>query len=141
LLLGIYKRKRKWKNYEKQAENFAKKHGLKMSFIGEPIYKKYFLNDRQQRWVFKIKLTRNKKSFTFTFGQSISKGIEAPSIYDVLATSEKYDVGSFEDFINEFGYEHSNETKKLYKAVIKNYNQILKLFPESEILEELQEIN
>lgn len=131
--------------YTKQANNFAKKYGVKLSVIGQPEYKKYFSDDKESRYVFKLRLQRNKKSYTFTFGQSINSGAEEPTLYDVLACLTKYDPGTFGDFCSEFGYEQYEPTErkkavKIYNAVCKEFEAVQRLFPESEVIEELAEI-
>lgn len=63
-----------------------------------------------------------------------------PTAYDVLACLQKYDVGTFDDFCSEFGYdEDSRSAKKTYKAVVKEYDNVCKLWADEEI-EQLQEI-
>lgn len=66
---------------------------------------------------------------------------EAPTLYDVLACLQKYDVGTFEDFCGEFGYDtDSRKAFKTYKAVIREYKNLERLYSEAE-LEQLREIN
>lgn len=126
-------------NYQKQANDFAKKHGIKLSFIGSPEYKTYFNEDKQFRFVFKCKLSRGKKSFTFDFGQSTAEKDKEPTMYDILVCLTKSDVGDFEDFCSEFGYDNdSRNAEKTYKAVVKEFKNVDNLF--GDILEELQEI-
>lgn len=91
--------------YQQQAIDFAKKHGIKLFAIGKPKCKYYFDDDKQKRYVFKLKLTRNNKGYTFTFGQSVSNGAKMPTMYDVLTCLTKYDPDTFEDFCSEFGYD------------------------------------
>lgn len=68
------------------------------------------------------------------------QGVE-PTAYDILACLEKYEVGTFEDFCDNFGYDlDSRSAKKTYKAVLKEYKNVCKIWNESE-LEQLQEIN
>lgn len=63
-----------------------------------------------------------------------------PAAYDVLACLQKYDVGSFEDFCSEFGYDtDSRKSLKTYKAVVKEYDNVCKIWNDTEI-EDLQEI-
>ena len=126
-------------NYTAQAEKFAQKNGVKLSFIGEPEYKKHFASDKECRYVFKCRLSRGGKSYTFDFGQSINAGAEEPSLYDVLTCLQKYDVGTFENFCSEFGYDQDSRTaERIYKAVLKEFAGVERLFPD--IIEELQEI-
>lgn len=57
-----------------------------------------------------------------------------PTMYDVLTCLQKYDVGSFEDFCSEFGYDDdSRKAKKTYKAVVKEYDKVCSLFNEQEL--------
>jgi len=125
--------------YTKQADNFLKKTGTKM-IATEIGYDKYFPDDKESRYIFRVKLTRkNRGSYSFKFGQSIHDGSTPPSNYDVLTCLTKYDVGTFEDFCGEFGYDtDSRKAEKLYKNVVKEYNNVKRLF--SDVMEELQEI-
>lgn len=125
--------------YEIQANEIANQLGIKLTVLDYK-YKDHF-NDGVVRCTFKLKLSRGKRSYTFDFGQSIAKGSDFPTLYDVLACLQKYDVGSFEDFCNEFGYDtDSRKALKTYKAVVKEYNAMSRLFT-SEELEILSEIN
>lgn len=66
---------------------------------------------------------------------------EAPTEYDLLACLTKYDVGTFEDFCGEFGYDtDSRKAEDTYKAVKEEYEKVCALFTDEE-LTELQEIN
>ena len=124
--------------YEKQANDFAKKYGVKIAVLSKE-YKKHFADDDQKRWVFKLRLTRNKKQYTFEFGQSIACGETAPTMYDVLACLQKYEIGTFQDFCSDFGYnDDSIRAYKTYKAVLKEYNAVNRLF--GDVMDELQEI-
>jgi hypothetical protein len=126
--------------YTKQANIFAQKNGVKLSFIGEPQYKKHFADDKEYRYVFKCKLTRGRKSYTFNFGQSLKSGAEEPTMYDILACIQKYDCGTFEDFCSEFGYDtDSRNAERTYKAVCKEFAGVDRLF--NDIIEELQDIS
>lgn len=125
-------------DYEKQANDFAKKYGVKLTIIDRD-YKKHFVDDKDCRWVFKCRLTRNGKSYTFNFGQSISDGDKEPTMYDILACLQKYECGTFSDFCGEFGYDcDSRKAERIYKAVCREYDAVKRLF--GDILVELQEI-
>lgn len=69
-----------------------------------------------------------------------NKNYSKPSAYDVLTCLTKYDVGTFEDFCNEFGYDtDSRNAEKIYKSVLNEYTQVCMIWNEKEI-EELREI-
>lgn len=64
-----------------------------------------------------------------------------PTAYDVLACLTKYDIGTFENFCSEFGYNTDSRTAETtYKAVLNEYNNVKMLYSDEEI-EKLQEIN
>lgn len=126
--------------YEKQAQDFATKYGLTLK-VGTPKYKKHFADDTTERWVFKCRLSRGGKTYTFNFGQSINDGDKEPTMYEVLSCLQKYDVGTFENFCDEFGYDYdSRKAEKIYKAVCKEYEALTRLFPEDEQSEVWQEL-
>ena len=131
--------------YTQQAENFAAKYGVTLEILGCE-YKSMW-NETQKRSVFKLRLKRGRRSYTFEFGQSIQAGSTEPSVYDVLACLTKYDPESFEYFCDCFGYSQYDEetgrtnkqTERTYKAVCKEFAAVERLF--SDCMEELQEIN
>lgn len=66
-------------------------------------------------------------------------GVE-PTEYDVLSVLEKYDVGTYEDFCSEFGYDAQDKaSRKTYRAVKAEYDNICRVFTEDQI-ERLREI-
>ena len=82
-----------------------------------------------------------KTKFEERYGEFKIINGEAPTLYAVLVCLQKYDVGSFEDFCNEFGYEiDSIKVKKTYKAVVKEYNKLCTLLSDNE-MQVLQEIH
>jgi len=124
--------------YELNADAFAEKHGIILTLLDHD-YKKYFADDKEPRYVWKCKLTRNKRNYTFEFGQSIAAGEEQPNMYDILVCLQKNDVGTLEDFCDEFGYDtDSIQANKTYKAVCKEFKAVENIF--GDIIEELQEI-
>jgi len=127
-------------DYQKQALDFAKKHGIEL-IINSSEYKQHFAIDIQPRYVFNCTLRCNGKQFTFNFGQSIQSGANDPTMYDILACLEKHEVGDFDDFCRNYGYDNDSiKAHKVYKAVAREYKNMLRVFG-SEILEEMQEIN
>ena len=65
----------------------------------------------------------------------------SPTAYDVLASVQKSDVGTFHDFCGGFGYdEDSRKAEQTYQAVCKEYQKTQKFFTSAE-LEEMQDIS
>lgn len=123
--------------YNKGAYTIANEIGLKMK-VGDYEYKKHFISDRESRCVFKITLKKGGKQFTFNFGQSIAEGTNEPTLYSVLACLQKYDVGDFQEFCSDFGYNECDEntgkeTLKIYNAVVKEYENMQRLFNDEEL--------
>lgn len=129
-------------NYQEKANNFARKWGVRLSVLGCE-YRKYFPKDEQACYVFKCRLARGRRSYTFTFGQSIFNGSKEPTYYDVFSCLQKYDCGTFSDFCWSYGYDEDSRTaEKIYKACVKEYNAVVRLFGNSgECYDELCEIN
>lgn len=115
------------------ADYAAESLGIKLSVVSIG-YGKYFPDDKDARYVFKMRLKRGRKQYTFSFGQSISAGQKEPTMYDVLSCMTKYDVGSFEDFCGEFGYDtDSRKAERIYKAVCKEFAAMERLFNSEEL--------
>ena len=125
-------------NYQQQANDFATKHNIKLK-INRTTYGYHFEEDEQKRYIFNCTLTRNRKRYTFNFGQSFAAGNIKPTMYDILTCLTKYDPETFENFCSEYGY-NTDSIKALntYKAVKREFNGVNRLF--GDILEELQEI-
>lgn len=97
---------------------------------------KYFPEDTETRDIYKITLWHNGESYSFTFGQSIAGTGTSPTAYDVLASIQKSDPGTFEDFCGDFGYDtDSRKGEKIYKAVADEYKNVSRLFTETELAE------
>lgn len=136
--------------YTQQANEFAKKYGVKFTvFHNETEYRPYFSDEKESRYVFKCRLSRGHRSYTFHFGQSIFEGSKAPDLYSVLACLQKWDIGSFDDFCNEFGYEaynyeytgYNKKSMRIYKACLREYKAVVRLFGDSgECYDDLCEI-
>lgn len=125
--------------YNKGAHKIAEALNLKM-YVEWFKYGIHFEGDTQKRHIFKVTLKKDGKQYTLKFGQSIAEDSNEPTMYDVLACLQKYDVGTFEDFCREFGYDQDSRTaERVYKAVQREYKNIKRLFS-SEELELLAEI-
>lgn len=172
-------------DYNKQANDFLSKTGATMK-INFSHNGKHFDDDKQNRDIYEITISKGKRAHTFNFGQSIAKsGLrlqmgkkeifiqlpdshkhlmlkrnetalrywikyhiesnilpfdkiiypEQPTPYDVLACLQKYDVGSFEDFCNDFGYDtDSRNAEKTYKAVCNEYKNLCRIFTDDEMV-------
>ena len=126
-------------NYQKQANDFATENGIELVINGYD-YKKHFANDKEERYVFNCTLKHKGRRYTFNFGQSISEDCKEPTMYDILTCLEKYEVGTFDDFCSNFGYDNDSiKAHKTYKAVSKEYKNMLRVFG-AELLEQMQEI-
>lgn len=56
--------------HHKQAQDFMEKTGLKIS-VKFKSFGKYFADDKEERDIYDVTFTRDPRSYTFTFGQSI----------------------------------------------------------------------
>lgn len=133
------------RQYEKQAADFLKstKSTLAIEFYKKD---KYFADDTQYRNIYDVTIRKGNERYKFTFGDSVMNTNEGkkPTAYDILACLTKYDVGSFEDFCSEFGYDFDSKKEekkalKLYNAMCKEYEGISKLYNDDE-MEKLREI-
>lgn len=127
------------------AENFAKKYNVSLEILSKVKEKVDW--DNKLHWKFKCKLKRGKKSYTFTFTQSLHDNDKAPNIYEILACLQKYEVGNFEDFCHEYGYEErdpnnnhriNQKSYKVYKTVKRESEVVLNMF--NDCLKELRKI-
>lgn len=110
-------------DYEKQAADFLKAAGakLKITYLKTD---RYFPDDKEVRDIYRVRIDRKGKSYSYMFGNSIAATHlnERPTKYDVLASVEKYaPYGDVWDFANEYGYEISDrdsfkKTERIYKA-------------------------
>jgi hypothetical protein len=122
---------------EKQALAFLEKTGCKME-INFKENRKYFPNDKEPRDVYEIKITRGREKWSFEFVNSIYNTGIKPTSYDVLACLTKYEVGTFDDFCDKFGYDFDSEkSEKTYNAVKEEWLNVCRIWNQEEI-EELQ---
>ena len=107
--------------------------------------KPYFEDDNESRNVYTIRVKRNNKSFTFTFGDSITntqkcKELDNKTIIESIVTSynDGLNADGFNNFCSRFGYEQTDpKSKRIYNRVIALYEKIHNVFTGSEI-EQLQ---
>jgi len=131
-------------NYRQQAIDFlnATSTGFTATYKEHSTYLDD--DDKTTRDIYTIVLKNKQHRYRFLFWQSVREsnyGGKPPSAYNVLSCLTKYDVGSFEEFCGEFGYDvDSRKAYKTYKAVLREWKNVEKLFsPEQiELLQEIQ---
>lgn len=85
-----------------------------------------------------ISFIRSGRSFPLK-SEDFSQKRKAPSAYSALACLTKYEVGTFENFCDDFGYDKdSRKAERIYFDVQKEYQNVLRLFGDE--MEKLQEI-
>lgn len=126
-------------SYEKRAIDFL--NATSTSIISKwKEYSQHFADDKVNRHIFRVTIKNKLGSYTFSFGQSIAQDATPPTAYDILTCLQKSDVGSFDDFCSEFGYDtDSKKAEKIYKAVCEEYTNLCRLFSHEQ-LENMQEI-
>lgn len=134
-------------NHNEETKNFLKRVGatVQITFVKIDRGPAHW-NDRNFRNIYKVVIRRKGKQYTYTFYDSVfhtNRNIK-PSEYDVLSCLTKYDVGSFEEFCSEYGYEIYNDygrtnstSKKIYNAVVKEFENVERIF--GDVLEEFAE--
>lgn len=133
-------------DYAENAKEFLDKVGAKITIRFKECGK-HFADDKENRNRYRVTVTRNGKRWSYMFGDSILNTIKGirPTAYDVLACVEKYDVGTFHDFCNEFGYDEYDDydrenakAKRIYKAVCREAEKVNELF--GDVFEEFCEV-
>ena len=88
-----------------------------------------------------LELSKTGKQIKRYKGQYLDGGnskknedFKEPTAYDVLTCLQKYEIGTFEDFCADFGYdEDSRKAEKIYKAVLDEYQNLQRLYSEAEL--------
>lgn len=95
------------------------------------------------RWHYDSLMRHEQAKIRKSLQEEKAKAVPTP--YDILACMEKYDVGTMNDFFDEFGYEiHSANDMfsfmNTYNAVVKEYRDLCRIFTEEqmEMLREIQ---
>lgn len=136
-------------NYEKEARDFLKRNGARMTICYKDTICGFPFDKSDNQWHDKYSVTirRNGKSYSFPFYNSAyaTQRNERPTPYDVLACIEKYEpYGDVWDFANEYGYEiYDRKTydnvNRIYKACGEQARKINRIF--NDCMDELYEIN
>ena len=129
-------------NYLEQAINFLKETNTTItikksgSVLGFPNAK---TKEGHFRYRVTIKNTRHSFSFYF-YGSHFDylNNKHGVTEYDILATLQKYDPETLDNFIDMYGYEIKSvqdfyNVRNIYKATVKEYKAVRKLFTDEEI--------
>lgn len=132
--------------YVKQAQDFLKSCNATMQITYTGIDTNKDWGGKELRNTYSVTITTPKGSMKIKFWDSIYNTEHAikPTEYDILACLEKYDVGTIDDFVSEFGFEVHEwaDVKRIentYNAVVKEYQDICRCFTPEQI-ETMQEI-
>ena len=154
--------------YDEQALAFLKETGTTMKFRFLKVGNNPYWNDKYEHNIYSVTMKNKNGEMKIRFYDSYAnyKAHKKPREYDVLCCLEKYDVGSFWDFCDEFGYEakqlHKNDPCKrcperdtctvycdyhkdytayqIYKGCKKEYTDLIGMFTEEQ-MEKLRDIN
>jgi hypothetical protein len=131
--------------YKKMAEDFCKETNTKITITyKDTVQNPWDATDYTANWwhdVYRVRIDRNHKTYSFNFTASKHATVNGkrPTKYDILACLTKYDPCDFDNFCAEFGYNNDSiKAYKTYKAVQKEYNNVIRLF--SDVMERLEEI-
>ena len=132
--------------YVKQAKDFLESCNatIKITHLGKEVNDSW--NDSKLRNTYRVTITTPLGRMQVKFWDSINntRNNVAPTEYDILACLQKYDVGTIDDFVSDFGYEvHEwadvKRIQRTYRAVVNEYKKICRCFTEEQI-EAMQEI-
>lgn len=132
----------------RNTRNYTFNFGQSINCSGEYIVAPHLRNKLWCEQTTKGKYAFTKKEFIAlpSFSKQNPKDIylnpnfAVPNAYDILTCLQKYDVGTFENFCDEFGYNNDSiKALKTYEAVSKEYKELQTLFNDTE-LDEMREI-
>ena len=132
--------------YVAQAKEFLKNCNatMKITKIGCEQNKNW--NDGNWHNTYRVTIKTPLGSMWVKFWDSVysTQNCDQPNEYDILVCLQKYDVGTIDDFIKEYGYEvHEwadvKRIEKIYNAVVKEYEDVCRCFTEEQI-EAMREI-
>lgn len=132
--------------YVKQAKDFLTSCNSTMKIIQIGCEQNKNWNDNGWHNTYRATIKTPMGSMWVKFWDSVyntERGIE-PNEYDILACLEKYDVGTIDDFVSEFGYEVNEwsdvkRIQNIYNAVKRQYKSLCRCFTPEQI-EAMQEI-
>lgn len=102
-------------------------------------------DDHREHNHYDVMVERGGKQYGYEFHDSVyaTKCCIFPSAYDVLACTEKYDVGTIDDFVSDFGYEvhrwsDVRKIERIYAAVKDEAANMQRLF--GDVMDEFAEV-
>jgi hypothetical protein len=134
-------------NYDKQAQQFLEKFGLKIRTVYMGLQINDLWDDKTHRPKYRVRITRKGgigKKLTFTFWDSISNYEDGkePSAYSILASiaSDQTCPDTFQEFCAEYGYsDDSIKARRMFKLCLNLTTRMRNFFTITE-LGELSEI-
>ena len=132
--------------YVKQAKDFLESCNATMEITQIGCEQNKNWNDNGLHNTYRATIKTPMGSMWVKFWDSVyntERGIE-PNEYDILTCLEKYDVGTIDDFVQEFGYEVNEwadvkRIQNIYNAVKRQYKSLCRCFTPEQI-EAMQEI-
>ena len=132
--------------YVKQAKDFLASCNATMKITYIDTERNENWKDNQWHDAYRVTITTPLGRMQVKFWNSVygtQNGI-APTEYDILACLQKYDVGTIDDFVSDFGYEVNEwadvkRIQRTYKAVVNEYKKVCRCFTEEQI-EKMSEI-
>lgn len=122
-------------NYEAVAQDFLDKCNAKMEITFVTKMKNRNWGDQVSRNRYEVVLQTPKGIATFPFWDSVinTQNHLRPSKYSILACLEKYDVGSMDDFFDEFCWEITSGSDVVrfldtYNETVKQYRDLCRIF-------------
>ncbi len=145
-LITLKRGEREFKFNFGQSLNCSIKFKIIQGYLNNEIKAKMEERGLNTKGLNNIKELNQSRSFFIRCGKywEENKEFEIPTAYDVLVSLTSYEVGSFEDFCGEFGYDtDSRKAEKTYKAVLEEWKNIKILYSDKEILklQEIQQFN
>jgi hypothetical protein len=121
-----------WTRYSKHVRQDDKRNNAEQTF------KAYYIQERPTFSFLGIgNATRSWTAENKTMAQ-YGYHSEKPSAYSILAGMQSYAVGTFDDFISEYGYEIDSkksyeDAHTTYAAIVEQYNKLCSLYNDKEL--------
>lgn len=123
--------------YEKQAQTFLDNANaaIEIEFIGHKVNKDW--HEKSPRGFYSVTIETPLGCMCFDYWHFVSSlpFYREPTEYDILACLQKYPVGTYEDFCDEFGYMPTQKSRDVYEATCGIWNGVSKIFTPEQIKE------